>query len=290
MNAAQPALRRRPEPVAQQGPGAGQLVAGQRALVAGAQVHPDHAPDAALAAHDVGREVVEGAAVAQQLAAVDDGRQRAGDRRAGQQRVHQRAAVEHLLARLREVGRDDEAGLPQVLDRGVGADAKTLQGAIVDDRDRLGVLRLHEEDEAAVLAGSRRVLLLADDGVVLGLVLGAVADVDLDAGGEVAGRGGAALHRAPLEVGVRPADRDVDVDAGPDHRLAAVELAVRVQQGLDRQVGREHLTDVIVVEKEHREPPEGSWARSGAAAASCRRSTRCARPSPSDHRRRRSCR
>ncbi len=92
-----------------------------------AQVDPDHLADTALAAHHIDRKVVEGAAVAEQVAVGQHRRQRARDGDAGQQRLQQAAVGDDLLAGLAVVAGHTEEGLPQIF----GVDVAAAQA---DDR------------------------------------------------------------------------------------------------------------------------------------------------------------
>jgi hypothetical protein len=104
--------------VAQQGPGTGHFLEIERAGVAGAQVDPDHLAHAAHLPHHVGREVVEGAAVAQQVAFAHHRRQGTRNGKAGQQRLAQIALGQaHFLA-FGVVAGNAEVALPQVHDVG----------------------------------------------------------------------------------------------------------------------------------------------------------------------------
>ena len=111
----------RTQTIQQQRPAARDLVVVEPLELAKAEVHADHGAHAPHAEHHVGRKVVEGAAVAEQVAIVDHRRQRTGDRNAGQQRALQVAALQPLFARLGVVGGDAEVALPQVFDVGVAA-------------------------------------------------------------------------------------------------------------------------------------------------------------------------
>ena len=69
--------------------------------------------------HQVDRKVVEGSAVAQQIALMRNGRQRAGDRNAGQQGLHEIARLEHLFAGLGVIGGHAVVIFPEVFHLGV---------------------------------------------------------------------------------------------------------------------------------------------------------------------------
>jgi hypothetical protein len=70
--------------------------------------------------HDVGREVVHDAAVDEEVAPLEHGRQDAGERDAGSHGPPRVAPLVHDLIGAREVGRHREPPVPQVLDLHVG--------------------------------------------------------------------------------------------------------------------------------------------------------------------------
>ena len=112
----------RTQPVAQKCPAVRNLVELDAPRLAGVEVDADDRAHAVHPLHHVDREVVERAAVAQEVAVGDHRRQRTRDGHARLQRLRQVAAADHVLPGLRVVGRHAEEVLPQVLDLRLEAD------------------------------------------------------------------------------------------------------------------------------------------------------------------------
>ena len=142
----------RAQAVAQQRPGAGHFLQVDAARLAKAQVHAHDPAHAAGLTHHIHWEVIEGAAVAQQVTVHQHRRQRTGDGNAGQHTLQQRAVAQHLFSGLRIVAGDAVAVLPQVFDVGQAAE-EFLRGGGDDAAQPLAGDQAHQRQQVEVARG-----------------------------------------------------------------------------------------------------------------------------------------